>query len=480
MARRPQTTLWGREIPPTIPAVLAVALVVALNAAAVSQVGFLSDDLVQLEIASRISWWEPITGHHLSPLLTLLYQQAERGALSVELWHITVLGFHLLNAGLVYRIAKHGFGGGSLLASASSLLYSTAPAGIEAVLWPAASCFVPLSTVLLLSFERLLKALQTDSVPGWPVRGGLALLQLLAFAIWDWAIVLAPILMATAMVNPTLREQGPTLRERSRTLLPTAMVWGLCILLRSLRGVQLGYGLFPVGFLKANALLVAAPGMILFPQLPGLAALGLSLACLIPLCWGALEDRRVRASMLGFYLLQLPWYFQGAPTSRYAYLAAPFLWLALVLVLRRLLPPRAALAAMGALLLFQGGWYLERAGWWIEASIQAAALGQQLEATSTLIAPGRELVVVNLPDHYGGARGQWPPPLWRNGLSVVRPNAAKVFTPDHAARFKPHAPVILERRDIAAAYPDAALFEVTHSFERGEERYDVVPFRSTP
>jgi hypothetical protein len=227
MQRRPHTTPWEWEIAPVLPAALVATLAVALNASAVWQVGFLSDDLIQLEIASRISWWEPITGHHLSPLLTLLYRAAERGALPVRLWHLAALGLHLLNAGLVYRIAGRGLAGGRLLASACALLYIAAPAGMEAVLWPAASCFVPLSTVLLLSCDVLWKALGADRRPGWRVAGGLALLQLLAFAIWDWAMIVAPVLLASAAAHPAPGRPGPALRERLGVLLPAALIWCL-------------------------------------------------------------------------------------------------------------------------------------------------------------------------------------------------------------------------------------------------------------
>jgi hypothetical protein len=66
MERRPPITRWERDILPIIPAASVVAIAVALSAVAVSRADLLSDDLVRLEIASRISWWEPMIGDQKS------------------------------------------------------------------------------------------------------------------------------------------------------------------------------------------------------------------------------------------------------------------------------------------------------------------------------------------------------------------------------------------------------------------------------
>ena len=41
---------------------------------------------MQLTQASRIAWWEPLVAHHVSPLLTILYQAANGGGLTLAGW----------------------------------------------------------------------------------------------------------------------------------------------------------------------------------------------------------------------------------------------------------------------------------------------------------------------------------------------------------------------------------------------------------
>lgn len=455
-----------------------VGLVVALNAEAVLQVGFLSDDLVQLDAASRNAWTEPLVGHHLAPLLTLFYRAVNQGLLDVRSWHAIALLLHGVNCFLAYRLVDRGLGADRPVAWAAATLLAVAPAGQEALLWTAAFPYVPLLTVLLVSLAIVLETLRGHHGPVWAAGAALGLLQLLGFFIWDWALVVTPMLALAALSDSQREAARDRAREALPLLLPPFVVCTAYLLLRSSQTISLGYGLFPIGFFKANALLAAAAGMAVFPQLPKATVVALAIPTLGLLAWIALRDRGARLLVIGFYLLQLPWYLQGAPSSRYFYLSTFFVLTPLLIALRRLLRPSLALALVGLFVLIEAAWTREGATGWIQASARVDAIGQELRQLTADIDPATPVVVVNLPDHYAAASGLWAPPMWRNGLAVLRPNTTKLFTPAHAARFEPHAPVIVERDQIRTQHPNAAIFEVISWVEGGQGLYRVERFEA--
>lgn len=449
------------------------ALAVAAAAPSALRVGFLSDDWLQLELASRIGWLDPLVSHHAAPLLTALYKSVHAGWLDARSWHALVLALHAINVALVCRMAQR-LGRETGPALAAGALVALAPGGLEAVLWTAASPFVPLLTLILLALGPVIAALAERRALRRAEAAGVALAQLAAFLVWDWAIVLLPLLAAVALAYAP---HVAALRRVLPGLAATMLVWAACLAARSSGGAALGYGLFPIGASRAVLLLGAQPTMQLAPQLPKELVVALAAPCLAVLGRGALRDASVRALLAAFAVLQLPWFFQGAPASRYAYLSLAFLVPALVFAARTWLTPRAARIALAASLAL-GAWGYARIGSdWIAASRDAARIGAAIEAHVAALDPATPVVVVNLPDHAAAAHGLWPPPLWRNGLSTLRPGAEKVFTPEHAERFEPHAPRIVARDAIASAFAGALLLEVVTEIHDGSATYEVVPFR---
>jgi hypothetical protein len=296
------------------------------------------------------------------------------------------------------------------------------------------------------------------------------------FYAWDWAIVLAPLLVAVAVAQPDRASRTTVLRRLAPGLAPAVGVWCVCLLLRSHQGIALGYGLFPIGGLRASALLAAQPAMQLFPQLPKLAIALLAIPCLGLLGWGAIRSRTVRALLACFAVLQLPVYLHGAPSSRYAYLSLPFLVPALAISLTLLLPARATACALVGWMLLSAWGHRQVSHEWRSAWLHAREVGRGLEARLAGLDPEVPVVIVNLPDHDAAARGLWPPPMWRNGLSTLRSGAIQIYTPEHAARFEPHQPRIVARRDVAELHPGAVLLEVTTELGDGAVSYSVIPF----
>ena len=112
----------------------------------------------------------------------------------------------------------------------------------------------------------------------------------------------------------------------------------------------------------------------------------------------------------------------------------------------------------------------------MDASAGVAQLELELREAGAHVPGERPIVIVNLPDHYGATSALWPPPIMRVGLEVVLPNGSKLFTPEHAARYKPHAPVVVPREEIASRHPEAVILEVLRTSEGSGERYAVIPF----
>ena len=82
-AERTSNVPQGVAIPRGLIVLGCAFVIVALNFFALGSVGYLSDDLLQLERVRQMSWFEPIVPHHLAPLLTLMYMWANAG-LSVD------------------------------------------------------------------------------------------------------------------------------------------------------------------------------------------------------------------------------------------------------------------------------------------------------------------------------------------------------------------------------------------------------------
>jgi hypothetical protein len=306
----------------------------------------------------------------------------------------------------------------------------------------------------------------------------LGVLQLAGFFVWDWGIAIAPILVAVAIAGVDGKVDSTALRGRTKLLAPSVALWCAFLVYHGAVAAELGYGLFPLGLLRASQLLAAIPGMILTPQLPKPAIIGVAATWLGLIAWALLRDRRLWPLVATLAILQLPWFFQGAPTSRYAYLSFAFASASLVLALRALLPARVALVLLAVMVLLQTAGYVDRSRSWQVASRDAQQIGRELEKIARQLPAERLLVVVNLPDHETQTRGLWPPPMWRNGLEVLHQRSRKIFTPAYAARFEPDAPIVMARPQIRAAHPDATIVEVTgpaESAASGGPAYTIAP-----
>ncbi len=435
-------------------------MVLFLGWEAVHSIGFLSDDFLHLRNARSLGVFQPIDFHHFSPLLVSFYKMAGNQFLSSGSWHLIALLLHLLNALLVYWVTLHATEWDELSATACALLFAFAPGGTEAVFWLAAFAYLPLLTLQLLALGLFLKFALYQTKLSTHLLVTLAVLQCLSLLIWDWGVLLTPTLAVAAISYWPKGFNWRIFALRLLTLLPG------CLVLLSFLGYHLfnlervGYGLFPLGFARGTGLLLASGGLALGHLLPKAAIPVIALLVIGIAAWGLWKDQRVSWLVGVYFLLQLPWYLQGAPSSRYAYFAMFFLLATLVIVFRRVLPKNGFYVVLLIALLVQAIAFQSALARWVVASSIATDLGNQIEKVPVLTPAQRSLVLVNLPDSLGNKHSLWQPPIWRNGITTIRAGTLTVYTPVYLETHRVHDPKVLTRQQISKMSAQSDILEV--------------------
>ena len=396
-----------------LPALLTLAALLLYRPAL--GLGLLSDDYVLIERAATGAAFRPRAGEFYRPLPILVL-----GALGPWPWALHALNvlLHALNAVLVHRLAL-AVGATPLTAVASSLLFLSFPAGVEAVAWISGIQDVLLTTAGL-SF-----VLVWGHASPWPLRLVASLLALICgLATKETAVVLPALALVT-----WLFKRGFPARDLWRlgavSLVVTA-VWAIARLRAA--GLVEGYGGRLSRFV-AKEMVVRSFGTLTAPWHDGLATD--VLAILSALLWPALLVLSARAwrsdrASLGRALRMGLWFMLSvAPVydylyispelggSRYLYLAAAggaILFVELITAACRSLSPTLLRAGLAAGVLVACGAVRVHLSPWQDAArtrdrtLAAAHLSLDELGCGT---PS----FVSLPDHVQGAY------VFRNGFA---------------------------------------------------------------
>lgn len=444
------------------------------------QVGFLSDDHELLARASQVPWYHALDDHHWSPILSALFGATSRGVIGRATWVALAWAAHCLNIALLWSILVRRLRFVPLQAVTITALFTIGAAGFEALAWSCAIGYVLVTTVILLGFV-LLMAWNGERI--WGIAAGLAALQVLAFVVWDWGVLFAP-LMALCCMGNRIGTQGlpAILRQGSKLLGPSFACWLLILILKSVWGQSFGYAV-SFSLSRMARYLAIAPLLGIYPN--GTLAFykspwGLSMAAgiLLVLSIASVYDRKVRTAAVMFLVCLTPCLALGAPESRYFYLGCPFLYTALVLALSHL-PGRRTPQVLAILLVIASGfWSVQRALWWRGASDEAQRVKTEIE--SRLRDPSDAIVVVNLPDRYGPDDLVWMPYVWRNGTIAIRALMVRVNTPGVPFTWRDASVPVMSREEIARAYAGRQVLEVVYAQPGCWQRFAVIPVRELP
>lgn len=443
-----------------------------------SRVGFISTDYDILRTAAGARWFQPLERHHWSPIVHSLFKATQAGLVGRPVWVALAFFGHCANILLVWRILLR-WGIGEVEAGLITVLFALCPAGFEALAWSSAVGYVLVTSVILFALRRLLRPRLMDSrKPGWE----LAALQLLAFAVWDWGILLTPLIAVSLILHlHAPYDKASTLKKALVFLAPAMVCWGLVLAAKAVLGHPLGYSV-DVSPLRAAYLLVSAPLRAVYPNGPTpfyRSAIGVAAAvCLIAVVTvRAVADRRIATAASGFVLSQVPYLLLGAPESRYFYVASPFLSAAVILA-ASLARRRSILAAAGVILVgTHAFWATERAVLWRGAYREAQRVRLAIE--ERMRSPQDTKVVVNLPDRYGPPDMMWRPFVWRDGLGAISGRIIRVNTPDAPFTWRESGIPVMDRPDILRAYPRHDVMEVVYSAPGQWRSFAVIDLRAT-
>ncbi len=438
---------------------VAAAAVFALGPA---QIGFVSDDYDLISAAGSTPWLKPLEEHHYSPVLAALWKLSSQAVIGPKTWHGLALAAHCANILLLWLILVRRLSVARFRAWMAVLLFAVNAPGFEALAWACTLGYVLVTSCILMAVYLALSRPEEFSRRAAWVLG---ILQLAAYAIWDWAALLAPIVLVTHVVFAPPRNAAQAMRS-ARLLLPMFACWAAVPIVKRSLGIALGYGvtLDPV---RSAYFVLTAPLRTVYPW--GEAALfkspaGLAAAALVVLLFvlGSRADRRIGWAFALFLLCQGPYAMLGAPESRYFYLGTAFFACAAAIGWARLPDRRLRLALLIALVGLHGVCSVGRALLWKGAYREAIHVKDAIEA----LAAGereRELVVVNLPDRYGPPGLVWRPYVWRRGLSAFHARIVRVNTPGCPFTWAESGIPMMPRERIAPEYRGRRICEVTYA-----------------
>lgn len=416
---------WAHRILFALPALL----ILFLYGSTLHTIGFLSDDWDLLERVRGAPFYMPIENHHYNLFINFLFKQVTLGNLSPAGIHLIAIAGHFINTYLVFLIARKGFSQNFTVASGTSLLFAVSPAGVEAIVWCCAIGYIATTFWILLAVYFFTQ--QHRYNPLYYV-----LIQLCAFACWDWGMLVFP-----ALVVMTIFYQTSTSRkERLIAILPLGVCWITVLVLKKVFGFSMGYAInSPLVFLKN---FFSAPFVTLLPEFSkefyqSSIGIGAALLLLTALLIYSLRNPVARVALALFFVCQLPQAALGHPQSRYAYVAIFPLCFAVILVGKDLFTQfkmkRGAVLTILCLGALYSIWTHDRVTLWKEGFIQMHALRSEIGA----LAEGKEeIIVLNLPDRFGPENKIWLPQGWRNGRILFPPSITFYNTPDSPSGLK--------------------------------------------
>jgi len=196
-------------------------------------IGFLSDDFVLAEWASRREWIHVSATGFVRPIVPFIWYilSALPGSLAQNV-HIVNVVLHALNATLVAALATR-LGARRIEAAAAGLIFLTFPALSEAVVWASGMQDVLMTTFVLAS---ILAVLEVDVSAGAAVAavGG----TVVAILTKETAIVLPALAWLIAWVSPSGIGRG----SRRLTIVAMTVVAIVYAVVRAFVGLPSGYG----------------------------------------------------------------------------------------------------------------------------------------------------------------------------------------------------------------------------------------------
>jgi len=196
-------------------------------------IGFLSDDFVLAEWASRREWIHVSATGFVRPIVPFIWYilSALPGSLAQNV-HIVNVVLHALNATLVAALATR-LGARRIEAAAAGLIFLTFPALSEAVVWASGMQDVLMATFVLAS---ILAVLEVDVSAGAAVAavGG----TVVAILTKETAIVLPALAWLIAWVSPSGIGRG----SRRLTIVAMTVVAIVYAVVRAFVGLPSGYG----------------------------------------------------------------------------------------------------------------------------------------------------------------------------------------------------------------------------------------------
>lgn len=383
-------------------ALLLSVAVMALNLSLIFDVGFLSDDWDLLRRTQEGSMFSQIEEHHYSPFVAGVFKVVGFAGLS-PLWvHLAAFLIHGINIFLVLSLGSK-LGLRQWEKVVVGVLFALSPAGFESLAWCCAIGYIVCTTWMLLGLGVYLSYR----------RGGgalapylLAVLQVLAFATWDWGILLTPLLCVVGWVY--YRERVPL------GIIPVFLVWCVVIVGKRVAGLSIGY---EINSLPSAVMNFGTSFMLtLWPEFSrsfyvSVWGLGLAGVTLLLFLWAAATDRVSRLGLALFFVSMVPVALAGYPQSRYVYFAAIFLYFGLARLL-----DRSSLGRFAAMLYVVASlfWAMERRDVWLEADLQARFYRDAVELG---VEAYGKVALANVPDQVKGYDLVWLPTVWRCGTS---------------------------------------------------------------
>ncbi len=263
-------------------------------------------------------------------------------------------------------------------------------------------------------------------------------------------------------------------------LVPCAAMWFLLVVVKLAFGCQSGYHSALDNLVLGAKMVVAAPLTNLLPNTTVTflnSTWGVLLACAIwvALCWSAIKSHVVMLALSLYFVCVLPVQLFGVLQSRYAYIATPFLCVAVVCAVIQLKPKHIRIAICLLLVLGHAVFAIQRSQLWFRSYRAASSLRAAIQSIRVPI--GRDLVVVNLPDSFGPPNLIWRPFVWRNGLSTFGRDIKRVNTPGCPFTWSKALIPSVPRDQIVASHPGCEVFEVEYLHPDDWREFRLVSWR---
>lgn len=444
----------------------------AIHVVTTLQIGYMSDDFALIENAAT---GKRLWHLHYSPVFQFLWECSAAGSFGQLGWHALSLGFHLLNSGITFYIARRQMQLSLNISLFALALTAMNPAGIEAVAWSCSAGYVVTSTWLLLGVSVMLSQMKTTTIALL-----LALLQLLAFLTWDWGILLFPIVLAILWAINIPWNRPFDIVNFMTLWAPLGACWLVGFILRSTSQYETGWQ--DNDLLTMVKFVIGAPFLGLFPNfdktfyvsLPGMV-LGSFVALF--LVWSAFKNRFALAMLLAFILCIMPWVLGANPSSRYFYIPMPFLYLTLSMGLQQIKPAKIAPVMLSVLLAVELTFAYERAKLWYMAYKESQSLKNKVEQLVHTSAP-HSFIILNIPDAYGPEQLPMRPQMWFCGFHTLFPSVDAPKSQDCPYVWKA-ATSYANKKEILAAYPDKKVYEVVYHQPGDWSEFDIIEHKQT-